>query len=165
MPNEETRFLDEGLRRYAEARQIIRGFEEILEARLEKIISEKSDWTAFVKDRGKKSVKVAHADGGTGDPTILAIIKGKTADGHKAQIHAGLIWRAGLEGVQVFARFRQPKHLVGFEPHTRSRRVKFFKIKDRKTFLYVVLDDVAKLETDLNLVLDELQRHVVQEEG
>ncbi|MCK9462295.1 MAG: hypothetical protein M0R80_21940 [Proteobacteria bacterium] len=158
MSNEEDVFLQDGILRYTEAVQVLQRFTEIVEKRLEKIVAAKRDWTSFVIDKGKKAIGVGHGGGIKGDLTILAIVNGKTPQGDKAQIHTGLLWRD--EGTLVFARLRKPKHLTGFDPHPNSQRVKFFKIKERKTFIYIVLDDIAKLEADLNLVLDELQRHI-----
>jgi len=158
MSDEEDLFVREGIRCYADARRVLHRFEKTLEAQIEMIVLAKSDWTSFTRDKGKSAIKTAHSDGGKGDPKILAVVNGKTSDGHKAQIHTGLIWRQ--EGVLVFARFRKPKHLVGFEPRPRSGRVKHFKINNRKTFIYVEPSEVIDLTKDLNLILDELQLHV-----
>jgi len=159
MNAENGRFLEEGIKRYVEARDTIIAFEQGMKKIVEQTAKNRNDWHPL------KQVKIGRAKASPSSQFgywIFIEIKGKSPLGEKTLIECGLLWKwADVPYPLIYASFgyKQPKRVVAFTWKNKGSNIQSFS-KWQRTFLYLPLRKVADIEESLNSLLGALLKQL-----
>jgi hypothetical protein len=153
MPDEMKPFLEEGIQRYAEAKDTITAFENAMCQLLRSAIESRS-WSPL-----KNSEVGRPRPGGTGGKDgywIATSISGTSPKNEETEIDCGLWWNApGRSGPIIYTSFyHKPERLVRFQ-WKGGQDISSFDGRNR-TFLYVPVPNPLAIEGPINTILDAL---------
>jgi len=155
---ENGRFLEEGIKRYEEARDTIIIFEQEMGNILERAAKNRKDWHPL------KGVKIGRAIANRSNEFgywIAIEIKGKSPRREKAVIDCGLWWKwVDVPYPFIYANYyKQPKRVASFTWKKKGSNIQSFS-KWQRTFLYLPLRKVADIEESLNSLLGALLKQL-----
>jgi len=159
MKNENSRFLEEGIKRYEEARDTISAFEKELAKKLDHAAKNRKDWRPLNDVKfGRQSF-----DRGSGQNGywIGLTILGKSRRGEKAVIDCGAWWKCAEVGFPIlYANYYfEPKRVMGFAWKSESSKICSFSAW-RRTFLYLPLRKETDIDESLNQLLNALPKQL-----
>lgn len=154
-------FMREGLQTYPKAFSTVRLFQAELERRLRELLESKDDWTSFEFPEDGKTIKTESDARDSLGAWVCAIATGVLVKKHDARIDVGVWWSPPTIKVPVIVYasvYGRPEDLVRFKATSSSPRVKIG-VVGSGTRVYVEPSPAFDVTADVNLVLDELQRH------
>jgi hypothetical protein len=158
MNTENGRFLEEGIKRYGEARDTVIAFEQEMGKIVEQAAKNRKDWHPL------KGVKIGRAIANRSNEFgywIAVAITGKSSRGEKAVIDCGLWWKwADVSYPFIYANYyKQPKRVAAFTWKKKGSNIQSFS-KWQRTFLYLPLRKAADIEEGLNSLLRALLKQL-----
>jgi hypothetical protein len=159
MNSENGQFLEDGIKRYEEARDTINAFEKEMAKILDQAAKNRKDWRPLNEVKfGRQSF-----DRGSGQHGywVGLTIKGKSRRGEKAVIDCGIWWKcAKVQSPIIYANYYfEPKRVMGFAWKNRGSNIRSFSAWQR-TFLYLPLRKVADIKESLNSLLSALLKQL-----
>jgi hypothetical protein len=159
MKNENGQFLDEGIKRYEEARDTIIAFEQAMGKIVKHAAENRKDWHPL---QGAKIGRASASPGSQYGYWIAIEVSGKSPRGERRVIDCGLWWKwADVPYTFIYASyaFKQPKRVANFAWKNNGNNIQSFS-KWQRTFLYLPLRKVADIEKSLNSLLSALLKQL-----
>ncbi len=158
MNTENNRFLEDGIKRYEEARDTIIAFEQGMEKIVEQAATNRKDWHPLT---GVKIGRASANRSGQYGYWVAIEITGKSPRGEKAVVDCGLWWKwADVPYPFIYANYnKQPKRVADFTWKNKGSNIQSF-TKWQRTFLYLPLRKVADIEEGLNSLLKALLKQL-----
>jgi hypothetical protein len=156
--NTENRFLEEGIKRYEEARDTIIAFEREMETLLDEVVANRQNW----KPLKRKDTKPASASTSFQFGYWISIeINGKSPRGEGVVLDCGLWWKNGVDdNPLVYASYyHKPKDICNFSWKDKGSDVRHIS-RWKRAFLYLPFRKPEEIEGSLNRVLDSLLKQL-----
>lgn len=151
-------FLQDGIRRYPEAKATVAFFEDQVKSLLTRTLKARLDW----KPLHKKEIKTPTVTrtGGVGWYFACAIT-GETVSKKKVHVDCGLWWGspAGSEGVVYASFYDKPEDLLLFTAPDPAKGISSFAGWDR-TFLWLPIPGDFRIDPPLNRLIDILLKEL-----
>lgn len=158
MKIEDRRFLEEGIKRYEEARDTIIAFEQAMKEVLKQATNNRHDWKPL---KGVEIKRPSASPSSQYGYWIAIEVRGKSPRGENVVLDCGLWWKWHEVGHPFIYTnyYNEPKRVRDFHWDSKGSDIRSFPAWNR-TFLYLPLRKPDEIEVSLNRLLDALLKQL-----